>query len=471
MMNASIKKFVIFLVLLMSFITSAAYDIKVDGIYYNVTVGDNPICEVTYGEELYSGFINVPMEISYKGRILPVTGIGSMAFNGCIGLMEIHIPESIKSIGWRAFDHCSELTIIDLPTSIELIDGLAFSDCSSLTSVVIPERVTEISLSTFAGCSSLTEIDITSNITKIGSSAFEGCNQLREISIPSSVIEIGNDAFDGCYNIHKLNIENASDNLVLHLEPYNKKTPFGKCLIEEICLGRDISYMQDQFYGAQPTSAKGDYTLLLSEFKKNLTKLTIGGSIQNINLQNGYLNDKFDKLEAVIISQSVSTIYDSCFAKCISLRSVSLANSVNYIMNSAFNECPELMSIMSYNPEPPQLESNVFTSNTFINGVLYVPGQAIRAYKEADGWKNFWEIKSIDEYTAGMENIAVCVSPIEIQILNGTVYLYKKSDDAIVRFYTPHGVLIKETTEHEIQGLPSGLYIVTVDNHSFKVML
>lgn len=95
-------------------------------------------------------------------------------------------------------------------------------------------------------------------------------------------------------------------------------------------------------------------------------------------------------------------------------------------MNSAFNECPELMSIMSYNPEPPQLESNVFTSNTFINGVLYVPGQAIRAYKEADGWKNFWEIKSIDEYTAGMENIAVCVSPIEIQILNGTVYLYKK---------------------------------------------
>ena len=61
-MNASIKKFVIFLVLLMSFITSAAYDIKVDGIYYNVTVGDNPICEVTYGEELYSGFINVPME-------------------------------------------------------------------------------------------------------------------------------------------------------------------------------------------------------------------------------------------------------------------------------------------------------------------------------------------------------------------------------------------------------------------------
>ena len=55
------------------------------------------------------------------------------------------------------------------------------------------------------------------------------------------------------------------------LRPYNKKTPFGKCLIEEICLGRDISYMQDQFYGAQPTSAKGDYTLLLSEFKKNLT--------------------------------------------------------------------------------------------------------------------------------------------------------------------------------------------------------
>lgn len=70
--------------LLMSMVTSvaSAYDFEVDGIYYNITSSKNRTVAVTYrggsfsaDSDKYSGNINIPETVSYRGKTYSVTSI------------------------------------------------------------------------------------------------------------------------------------------------------------------------------------------------------------------------------------------------------------------------------------------------------------------------------------------------------------------------------------------------------------
>ena len=61
--------------------------------------------------------------------------IYGFAFEGCIGLTSITIPDSVTSIGDSAFEDCSSLTSITIPDSVTSIGNYAFNGCSSLTDI------------------------------------------------------------------------------------------------------------------------------------------------------------------------------------------------------------------------------------------------------------------------------------------------------------------------------------------------
>ena len=102
----SMKKLFVFLfslILSVVFSTSAlAYDVKIDGIYYNL-ISKGKTAEVTYGEENYSGEVVIPSSITVEGKEYTVTSIGWEAFYDCKGLTSITIPNSVTSIGDSAF--------------------------------------------------------------------------------------------------------------------------------------------------------------------------------------------------------------------------------------------------------------------------------------------------------------------------------------------------------------------------------
>ena len=144
-----------------------------------------------------------------------VTTIGKYAFNGCISLTSVTIPDSVTSIGNGAFSKCRSLTAITIPDSVTRIGDYAFSHCSGLTSVTIGNGVTSIGEAAFYNCSSLTAITIPDSVTSIGGGAFSGCNSLASITIPDSVTTVDYCTFSNCSSLTAITIPDSVTIIVL----------------------------------------------------------------------------------------------------------------------------------------------------------------------------------------------------------------------------------------------------------------
>ena len=157
-------------------VSSSAYDVEVDGIYYNLNKTEKT-AEVTYKEKekaSYSGSIEIPSSIVIKEVEYKISSIGDKAFFDCSGLTSVTIPNSVTSIGDHAFNG------------------------SGLTSITIPNSVTSIGDGAFFYCYRLTSFTIPNSVTSIGDLAFYYCYRLTSITIPNSVTSIGNEAFYDC---------------------------------------------------------------------------------------------------------------------------------------------------------------------------------------------------------------------------------------------------------------------------------
>ena len=87
-------------------ISASAYDVEVDGIYYNL-ISEGNVAEVTKGDNKYSGDITIPSSINVNEVEYSVTSIADKAFSYCSGLTSITIPNSVTSIGDLAFENCN----------------------------------------------------------------------------------------------------------------------------------------------------------------------------------------------------------------------------------------------------------------------------------------------------------------------------------------------------------------------------
>ena len=86
-------------------IVASAYDVEVDGIYYNLVPNGN-VAEVTEGDNQYKGDITIPSSIKVNDTEYSVTSVGNSAFEDCLSLTSITIPNSVTSIAGYAFRDC-----------------------------------------------------------------------------------------------------------------------------------------------------------------------------------------------------------------------------------------------------------------------------------------------------------------------------------------------------------------------------
>jgi len=197
--------------------TGLSFSSNGDGTYSVSSIGTctdrNVAIPSTYNGKLVTSIGNYAFErcMDLTGITIPnsVTSIGHGAFQNCRSLTSITIPNSVTSIGEGAFDYCTGLTSIMIPNSVTSIGNYAFYRCTSLTSITIPNSVTSIGDYAFGYCTSLTSITIPNSVTSIGGAAFAGCSGLTSITIPNSVTSIGGAAFAGCSGLTSITIPNS----------------------------------------------------------------------------------------------------------------------------------------------------------------------------------------------------------------------------------------------------------------------
>ena len=232
------------------------------------------------------------------------------AFNNCISLESITIPNGVTCIGWHLFQYCSSLKNVVIPNSVTRIDESAFDYCTSLTSIVLPQGVTDIGSSAFSSCIKLESINIPAAVTNIGSYALSGCTSLKEIIVDEN-------------NVYYKSIDGSL---------YTKD---GKTLIRYVPKENATTYV----------IPNGVTCIDVSAFSgcKALVEVTIPQSVTKI--ERGAFSG-CTSLASIVIPNSVTSIGSSAFSGCTSLESIVIPNGITEIEGFVFNGCTSLKSVI-----------------------------------------------------------------------------------------------------------------------------
>lgn len=133
-----------------------------------------------------------------------VERIGKHAFQGS-GIKKIHLPESIKTIDIYAFSG-TPLEYTELPENLQELGHSAFRYCRMLKKAKFPEHLVEIPHDTFNDCGKLREVILPHDTEVIGAHAFSGCAALEQVDLPESVKQIEEGAFVTCVSLEKVHL-------------------------------------------------------------------------------------------------------------------------------------------------------------------------------------------------------------------------------------------------------------------------
>lgn len=103
MMKAIIKILGLSAAMMSAAIPTKAYDIEVDGLYYDIISTSDRTCALTSGDNAYSGVVNIPDSILMKGRYLKVVEIKDRTFFMSDEISELTIPKTVNKIDGKVF--------------------------------------------------------------------------------------------------------------------------------------------------------------------------------------------------------------------------------------------------------------------------------------------------------------------------------------------------------------------------------
>ncbi len=291
-----------------------AYAASVDDLSFALNI-DGKSYTVASCNSGASGKIVVPD--TYMG--LPVTAIGSNAFNGCKKITSVTLPDSVTVIGDYSFNKCKSLATIKLPNTLTSIGEFAFYDCSYYNNEsnwengVLYIGKYLISANTYDGKYTGNvkgDYVIKPGTLLIAESAFKSCKELTSVTIPDSIKKICDYAFGKCGNMKAVYITDL----------------VAWCNIEFEYYYSNPLYYAERFY------VNGE----------RVKDLVIPDGITEINYATFY---HFDELASVTIPDSVKSIGNDSFHSCPSLTSIKIPTSVKSIGNNSFKGCTGLTSV------------------------------------------------------------------------------------------------------------------------------
>ena len=484
-----------------------------------------PITAISYFE--FKDLTNLK-HINFPSTLL---SIGYSAFYGCSGLTDsLDIPDSVESIGSWAFYGCSGLTgSLNIPNSVKSIGDMAFNGCSGLDGeLTLPNAITSIPDGVFGDCSGLSgQLTIPNTVTYIGSAAFFNCSGLSgELILPNSITDIGYSAFDGCSGFSGvLTLPNTITSIA--------SWTFHGCsgLSGELTIPNSVTSIEiGAFYGCSGFSGELNLPPSLNSIGHSafygcsgfIGSLTIPHSLSSIEERTFYACSSLTG--SLLIPNSIKYIGDLAFSNC-SFTTISCSSQTppsiettsfsGYTYDSVGLNVPE-DALESYRNHAVW---SLFKSLSYI-----YPTQIVLDLTEWEGTEGdqiqlsvtvspddatdktvTWSTSNASVAEVDANGLVTAIAPgtakITATTTNGieaicTVTVYAKSglidiiigddvsvttcdceiiveahDGTQVEVFTPAGVLVARTTEHRIDGLTTGVYIVHVCGKVVKVRI
>ena len=264
-----------------------------------------------------------------------VTTIGDYAFSLCRSLLHIHLPQSVSYIDKNPFRYCERVVITSDSVKYTARDDSLIDNYNKIyvsyfgkeRIFSIPDSVTSIGDYAFACCTSLLQIVIPDAVTSIGDYAFEWCKSLQQIHLPGSVSYIGKNPFQLCERVVI-----TSDSV--------KYTAKGGSLIDNYNK-RFVFY-----FGNESTFTIPDTVTSISDsaFRccESLRQIVIPDSVISIG-DEAFSGCK--SLQHIVIPDSVTSIGDKAFSGCKSLQQIVIPDTVTAIGSRVFEDCESLLQV------------------------------------------------------------------------------------------------------------------------------
>lgn len=320
---------------------------------------------------------NLYWRVNYDKRRLEITGSGAMYdYNNTTNLAP-----------WRS--HTSYWTSISFPAEMTTFGQYSFYGCTNLSgSISFLAGIEQIRADAFRGCTGITGLTFSSatSLTTIGSHAFYGCSHssFTTLTLPNSLTTIQGNAFGLCTSLTTVTIPRN----VTTMTCSNSENTFYSC--SNITTVNWNAIACNDF-----TSTGGQYGVSYHTpwglSKSNITQFKIGSDVRIIPK---YLCQALTSITSISLGDSIREIHEGAFMGCTSLATVTLPANITTLSNSAFNGCSAMTRLdMSQANKLTSIGINVFEGCSNVDGLIYVPASVTSIGSGA--FKDFSKVDTI----------------------------------------------------------------------------
>ncbi len=312
----------------------------------NVLPGTIGIADSAFEGCIYLKKITLPDDIGGEKPVSGVKYIGVDAFKGCVSLTEVTLPNSVEVIGFSAFKDCNSIKTMSLPFTGNAKNGTEnthFGYIFGGDNSAVPKSLKTVNLTygpvitseSFAGCSGITKLTISDSVTNVQKGAFDGCDEI--ISVENGVIYVDKWAISFIGTRNTVNLR--SDTQGIADFAFENATSLSKISIPESTkyIGKsafagcsELAYIELPFIGNFDGSLSNNhfgYIFGAESAEENAT--AVPKTLATVNITGGTIiaTNAFagcDSITDIIISSSVTSIGKGAFAGCTSLETLTI---------------------------------------------------------------------------------------------------------------------------------------------------
>ncbi len=302
-------------------------------------------------------------------------------FNECSNLKKLIIEDSEAPLifdynwGQSQFKTCP-LTDVYIGRNFQFYhdsrNDISPFEAKPIERLVLGNEVTILEKESFSRCSNLTTV-IFPNIKEIGDYAFYECKNLNTPIFPSSITKIGYESFYSCNNLNEIILD-----CDVELIEYGA---FGNCSsLSSVKLNGIIKKIGGSAFG----------------YCEKLSTVDFGNFVETIG-ERALANSA---ITSITLPNSLKNIDKDAFYNCVQLKKVLIGSGIEAIgigaFNSGYSGTIVLDSLMISSLLPPSISETSFSPKTYLNCTLTVPTESVQKYKDADYWKDFWNIEGAE---------------------------------------------------------------------------